>query len=168
MIAPETEGIMNVEDRRSATRNKLAALGCAVVTAVSDRRSGSYAVGFADGRGYFTGTWDSEAKALDWAAGNLPRIERYVLRGEAIDPGEFVLERVAEAAQAAGEDGAALREALEGRWAEIRVEGRRTRNREVADVLDDVECGDVPPRDLVARLAQELGLPDPTGTPAPR
>lgn len=159
------------EAKRTETAAALQAMGCEVVAATFDRRSGSYAIGFADGSGYFTPTWNSVAKALDWAGGNLTGIERYAKRGEGVTAEEFILERVAEAAGVAGDDPAALREALRPRWDEIRAEVERLDDEYAGvgeDVLDDIEAGSVAPSEAVSRLADAFYMPNPLDTPSPR
>jgi hypothetical protein len=157
----------NTMKRREYASLKLEALGCKVVTAISDRRSGSYAVGHADGSGYFSPTFQSEEGILDWASRNMSRIERHVRRGEPLEPQDFIAHVVSAAAAEAGDDGQALADALAPRMDELHQEADTLGDRDISGLLDLLAEGKDSPTEALSNLSILLGA-ELSGAPSPR
>ena len=143
--------------KRERTLAKLAAIGCKPVLAAFDRSSASHAIGMSDGSGYFTPTFATEGAALDFAAGNMGRVERHVLRGEPLEPHLFIAHVVGKAAEEHGHDREAFAEALEPRMDELLKDAEQVGDRDVERLVDEISARDLSVDEILDGLAVHLG-----------
>ncbi len=143
--------------RRERTIAKLAAMGCKPVVATFDRSSASHAIGMSDGSGYFTPTFPTEGAALDFAASNMGRIERHVLRDEPMEPHLFIAYLVGKAAEEHGHDREAFAEALEPRMDDLMKDAERLGDRDVECLVDEITARDMSVQEILDGLAAHLG-----------